>query len=87
MGLAAAARGNCSPRAVVAPPARALASSANFVHLEHLDLHGNEIGDEGAKALGQSPHLGRLTTLVLSANGLRVMVHYLECDAARRERR
>jgi uncharacterized protein (TIGR02996 family) len=52
--------------------AQALAASPHLATIRELDLHGNNVGDEGAAALAASPHLGALRVLALSFNLINV---------------
>jgi hypothetical protein len=51
--------------------AERIAGSPALRALETLDLHNNQVADDGAIALAASPHLAGLRTLVLSGNELR----------------
>jgi uncharacterized protein (TIGR02996 family) len=53
-------------RGITAAGARALAEWAPLARLDHLDLTGNPLGDEGLAALAASPNVTHLRTLCLT---------------------
>jgi uncharacterized protein (TIGR02996 family) len=58
--------------------ARALASCADLVNLQRLDLDGTAIGDAGFRWLASSPHLTSLATLRLADPASRLLIRALE---------